>query len=454
MTRSSRQGEPSRQYKGNYVAYGFDNIGKVPELQKRILFTLFMLFIYRIGIHIPTPGIDSVIMAEWFDQQRGTLLGLFDMFAGGGLRSLSIFALGIMPYISASIIVQLLGMIHPTFEQLKKEGAAGRQKLTQYTRYGTVVLCLVQSYFMAFGVEQMAGPAGEPVVLMPGWGFRLTAMITMTTGTCFLMWLGEQITERGIGNGISLIIFAGIVAMLPVAVYNTVRLTRTGELPILALVVLLVFMLAVLAGIVFMETAQRRIPIQYPKQIRGRKVYGGQSTHLPLKINVSGVIPPIFASSIIVFPATIAQFFPDVAFMRAAADAMNPTSLLYNLIFVIAIIFFTYFYTAVVFNPIDVADNLKKHGGYVPGIRPGKATSEYLDRVLSRLTFVGAIYLCVVCVLPMFLIAEANVPFYFGGTSLLIVIGVSLDTMSQIESHLIARQYDGLMKSGKIKGRR
>ena len=436
------------------MAYGFDNIGKVPELQKRLLFTLAMLFVYRIGIHIPTPGIDSAIMMEWFEQQRGTLLGMFDMFAGGGLRSLSIFALGIMPYISASIIVQLLGMVHPTFEQLRKEGAAGRHKLTQYTRYLTVALCLVQSYFMAFGVEQMSGPAGEPVVLFPGWGFRLTAMITMTTGTIFLMWLGEQITERGIGNGISLIIFAGIVANLPVAVYNSVRLTSTGELPILLLLILAVFMVAVVAGIVFMETAQRRIPIQYPKQIRGRRVYGGQSTHLPLKINVSGVIPPIFASSIIVFPATIAQFFPNVAFMKTVADTMNPGGVMYNVIFVIAIVFFTYFYTAVVFNPVDVSDNLKKHGGYVPGIRPGKATAEYLDKVLSRLTLVGAVYLSVVCVLPMLLIARANVPFYFGGTSLLIVIGVSLDTMSQIESHLISRQYDGLLKSGRIKSRR
>jgi preprotein translocase subunit SecY len=435
------------------VAYGFDNIAKVPELQKRILFTLFMLFVYRIGIHIPTPGIDSTIMAEWFDQQRGTLLGMFDMFAGGGLRSLSIFALGVMPYISSSIIVQLLCMIYPPFEQLQKEGAAGKHKLTQYTRYGTVFLCLVQSYFMAFGVEQMS-MGGQSVVLIPGWGFRLTAMITMTTGTCFLMWLGEQITERGIGNGISLIIFAGIVARMPVAVYNTVRLARTGELPILALLFVVALMMVVLAGIVWMETAQRRVPIQYPKQIRGRRVYGGQSTHLPLKINISGVIPPIFASSIIVFPATIAQFFPNVGFMKAVASALGPMGIMYNVIYIVAIIFFTYFYTAVIFNPVDVAENLKKNGGYVPGIRPGKATSEFLDKVLSRLTFVGAIYLSVICVLPMLLISRANVPFYFGGTSLLIVIGVSLDTMSQIESHLISRQYEGLIKTGRIRGRR
>ncbi|MCE5274066.1 MAG: preprotein translocase subunit SecY [Syntrophaceae bacterium] len=435
------------------MGYGIENVTKVPELQKRILFTLFMLFVYRIGIHIPTPGIDSTIMAEWFDQQKGTLLGMFDMFAGGGLRSLSIFALGVMPYISSSIIVQLLCMIYPPFEQLQKEGAAGKHKLTQYTRYGTVFLCLVQSYFMAFGVEQMA-VGGQSVVISPGWGFRVIAMITMTTGTCFLMWLGEQITERGIGNGISLIIFAGIVARMPVAVYNSVRLARTGEMSILLLIFMVAFMLAVVAGIVWMETAQRRVPIQYPKQIRGRKVYGGQSTHMPLKINISGVIPPIFASSIIVFPATIAQFFPHVGFMKAAASALGPNGILYNAIYIIAIVFFTYFYTAVIFNPVDVAENLKKNGGYVPGIRPGKATSEYLDKVLSRLTFVGAIYLCVVCVLPMLLISRANVPFYFGGTSLLIVIGVSLDTMSQIESHLISRQYEGLLKSGRIRGRR
>lgn len=435
------------------MSYGFDNIAKVPELQKRIIFTLLMLLVYRLGIHIPTPGIDSAVMAEWFDQQKGTLLGMFDMFAGGGFRSLSIFALGVMPYISSSIIVQLLCMIYPPFEQLQKEGAAGKHKLTVYTRYGTVFLCLVQSYFMAFGVEQMS-MGGQSVVIIPGWGFRIVAMLTMTTGTCFLMWLGEQITERGIGNGISLIIFAGIVARLPVAVYNSVRLARTGEMSIFILIFVVALMLSVIGGIVFMETAQRRVPIQYPKQIKGRKVYGGQSTHLPLKINISGVIPPIFASSIIVFPATIAQFFPDVGFMKALANALHPRGIAYNAIYILAIVFFTYFYTAVIFNPVDVAENLKKNGGYVPGIRPGKATAEYLDKVLSRLTFIGAIYLCVVCVLPILLTAKANVPFYFGGTSLLIVIGVSLDTMSQIESHLISRQYDGLLKTGRIRGRR
>ncbi len=435
------------------MSYGFDNIAKVPELQKRIIFTLLMLFVYRMGIHIPTPGIDSTIMKEWFDMQQGTLLGMFDMFTGGGFRSLSIFALGVMPYISSSIIVQLLCMIYPPFEQLQKEGAAGKHKLTVYTRYGTVFLCLVQSYFMSFGVEQMS-VAGQSVVITPGWGFRMVAMITMTTGTCFLMWLGEQITERGIGNGISLIIFAGIVARLPVAAFNTWRLATTGELSYFTLILVIALVFAVVAGIVFMETAQRRVPIQYPKQIRGRKVYGGQSTHMPLKINISGVIPPIFASSIIVFPATIAQFFPNVGFMKSAANLLQPSGILYNLIYILAIVFFTYFYTAVIFNPVDVAENLKKNGGYIPGIRPGKSTSEYLDKVLSRLTFIGAIYLSVVCVLPILLTSKANVPFYFGGTSLLIVIGVSLDTMSQIESHLISRQYDGLLKSGRIQGRR
>ncbi|MCU0576644.1 MAG: preprotein translocase subunit SecY [Desulfobacterota bacterium] len=433
--------------------YGFGNITKVPELWNRILFTLAMLLVYRLGIHIPTPGIDSAIMKEWFDQQQGTLLGMFDMFSGGGLRGLSIFALGVMPYISASIIVQLLCMIYPPFEQLQKEGAAGKHKLTVYTRYLTVFLCLIQSYFMAFGVEQMT-VAGQSVVLMPGWAFRFVAMTTMTTGTCFLMWLGEQITERGIGNGISLIIFAGIVARLPLAIFNTFRLARTGEMSIIALILVLLAVGVVVAGIVYFETSQRRVPIQYPKQIRGRKVYGGQSTHLPLKINISGVIPPIFASSIIVFPATIAQFFPDVGVMKTLANAFSPTGIWYNVIYIVAIVFFTYFYTAVIFNPLDVAENLKKNGGYIPGIRPGKATAEYLDRVLSRLTFIGAIYLSVVCVLPMILISWTNAPFYFGGTSLLIVIGVSLDTMSQIESHLISRQYDGLLKSGRIRGRR
>jgi len=438
------------------VAAGFEGLmtGKVPELQKRILFTLAMLLVYRIGIHIPTPGINSAMMQEWFDAQSGTLLGMFDMFSGGGLRTLSIFALGIMPYISASIIVQLLGMVYPPFEALQKEGPAGRHKLTQYTRYLTVVLCVIQGYFMTMGVEQMAGPGGETVAVNPGLAFRLVATITLTTGTCFLMWLGEQITERGIGNGISLIIFAGIVARLPVAIYNTGRLVGTGELNLFVFILVVLLVFGVIAGIVFVETSQRRVPIQYPKQIRGRKVYGGQNTHMPLKINTSGVIPPIFASSLLVFPATIAQFFPDASWMRTVSDIMGRGHILYNVIYVALIVFFTYFYTAVVFNPMDVSENLKKYGGYIPGIRPGKATADYLDKVLSRLTLAGAVYLSAVCVLPQILTSWANVPFYFGGTSLLIVVGVALDTMSQIESHLITRQYEGLLKSGRIKSRR
>ena len=438
------------------MASGFEGLmtGKVPELQKRILFTLAMLLVYRIGIHIPTPGINSAMMQEWFDAQSGTLLGMFDMFSGGGLRTLSIFALGIMPYISASIIVQLLGMVYPPFEALQKEGPAGRHKLTQYTRYLTVVLCVIQGYFMTMGVEQMAGPGGETVAVNPGLAFRLVATITLTTGTCFLMWLGEQITERGIGNGISLIIFAGIVARLPVAIYNTGRLVGTGELNLFVFILVVLLVFGVIAGIVFVETSQRRVPIQYPKQIRGRKVYGGQNTHMPLKINTSGVIPPIFASSLLVFPATIAQFFPDASWMRTVSDIMGRGHILYNVIYVALIVFFTYFYTAVVFNPMDVSENLKKYGGYIPGIRPGKATADYLDKVLSRLTLAGAVYLSAVCVLPQILTSWANVPFYFGGTSLLIVVGVALDTMSQIESHLITRQYEGLLKSGRIKSRR
>jgi preprotein translocase subunit SecY len=437
------------------VASAIENVkGNMSELTRRIVFTLAMLLVYRIGIHIPTPGINVAMMQEWFEAQSGTLLGMFDMFSGGGLRTLSIFALGIMPYISASIIVQLLGMVYPRFEQLQKEGPSGRQKLSQYTKYLTVALCLVQGYFMTMGIESMQGPGGDTVAYNPGFAFRIISTLTLTAGTCFLMWLGEQITERGIGNGISLIIFAGIVARLPQAIINTGRLAWTGELSLFALLLVIIIAVAAIAGIVFMETSQRRIPIQYPKQIRGRRVYGGQNTHLPLKLNTSGVIPPIFASSLIVFPATIAQFFPNVAWMKTFSHILTRGNIIYNLIYVVLIIFFTYFYTAVVFNPIDVSENLKKYGGYIPGIRPGKATSDYLDKVLSRLTLVGALYLSVVCVLPSILTSWANVPFYFGGTSLLIVVGVALDTMSQIESHMISRNYEGLLKMGRIKSRR
>jgi preprotein translocase subunit SecY len=357
-----------------------------------------------------------------------------------------------MPYISASIILQLLTVVIPYLERLQKEGEIGRRKIVQYTRYGTVILSIIQGFGIAMWMEAQRGMDGAPVVLHPGWSFRLLTMITLAAGTSFLMWLGEQITERGIGNGISLIIFAGIVASMPAAVGNTVRLMKTGEMGPIIMLGLVAFMIAVVAFIVYMETAHRRIPVQYAKRIIGRRMYGGQSTHLPLKINTSGVIPPIFASSILMFPATIANFV-NHPWMQAIAHSLSPTKLIYNLLYVGFIIFFCYFYTAVVFNPVDVADNMKKYGGFIPGIRPGRTTADYIDRVLTRITLGGAIYVAGVCVLPTFLIARFNVPFYFGGTALLIVVGVALDTIQQIESHMLTRHYEGLIRGGRIKGR-
>lgn len=429
------------------------NIIKIPELKRRITVTLLLLAVYRVGCYIPTPGIDRVALASFFEQTRGTLLGFFDMFAGGALSQLSVFALGIMPYISASIILQLLTVVIPYLERLQKEGEIGRRKIIQYTRYGTVILSIIQGFGISVGLEGMKGAGGELVVLHPGWSFRLMTVITLTSGTAFLMWLGEQITERGIGNGISLIIFAGIVARLPDAVIGTFSLIRTGEMGAILMLALIVVMVAVVALIVYMETSHRRIPVQYAKRIIGRRMYGGQSTHLPLKINTSGVIPPIFASSIIMFPATIANFV-NHPWMQAIAQSLSPTRIIYNLLYVGFIIFFCYFYTAVVFNPVDVADNMKKYGGYIPGIRPGRTTADYIDRVLTRITLGGALYVSGVCVLPSILIAKFNVPFYFGGTALLIVVGVALDTVQQIESHMLTRHYEGLIKGGRIKGRR
>lgn len=434
-------------------AAAFGSIFKIPELKKRVLFTLGILIVYRIGAHIPTPGINSAALAELFEQARGTILGFFDMFSGGALSRLTIFALGIMPYISASIIIQLMTMVSPYLARLKKEGEAGQKKITQYTRYGTVLLCTVQGSGIAIGLEAMKSPVGTAIVPHPGWSFRLMAIITLTAGTTFLMWLGEQITERGIGNGISLIIFSGIVAGTPAAILQSLDLMGTGELPVLLMLFLLVLMIVVIGAIVFTEGGQRRIPIQYAKRVVGRKMYGGQSTHLPLKVNTSGVIPPIFASSIIMFPATIAQFV-DHPWMQTVSAMLTPGTAGYSVIFIGAIFFFCYFYTAVIFNPVDVADNMKKHGGYVPGIRPGSKTSEYIDQILSRLTFYGGVYLSLVCILPDYLIKYFNIPFYFGGTSLLIVVGVSLDTMQQIESHLVMRSYDGFVKKGRLKSRR
>jgi preprotein translocase subunit SecY len=435
------------------VLTGFQNIGKIPELKRRIIMSLLLLAVYRIGSHIPTPGINNEALAAFFKAAQGTLLGLFDMFSGGALSQLSVFALGIMPYISASIILQLLTVVVPHLERLSKEGDAGRKKITQYTRYGTVVLSIIQGFFISVGLEGMTGPGGEMVVLSPGWGFRIVTVITLTSGTAFIMWLGEQITERGIGNGISLIIFAGIVAGIPNALGNTWRLARTNELSIFAVLLLVVLMVIVVAFIIYVERGQRRITVQYAKRVVGRRMYGGQNTHLPLKVNTSGVIPPIFASSIIMFPATVANFI-NVPWVQSAAAALGPGHWLHDLLYVGFIIFFCYFYTAIVFNPLDVADNMKKHGGFIPGIRPGRTTAEYIDRVLSRITLGGAVYVSVVCVLPTVLIGKFNVPFYFGGTALLIVVGVAMDTVAQIEAHMLTRNYEGFLKKSRLRGRR
>ena len=436
----------------------FGNILKIPELKRRIIISFLLLGVYRIGVHVPTPGINSDALASFFAQARGTLFGLFDMFTGGALERFSVFALGIMPYISASIIMELLTVVVPYIDRLKKEGESGRKKIIQYTRYGTVLLSLIQSFGIAVGLRQMES-GGVPIVTESSWTFIPMTMITLTAGTAFIMWLGEQITERGIGNGISLIIFAGIVARLPRAFGNTVQLIRTGELQIFLMLALIAFMVVVVGFIIFMETGQRRLPVQYAKRIVGRRIYGGQSTHLPLKINTSGVIPPIFASSILMFPLTITQFMPKVwmetyPWLNKIINSLGTGSIIYNVLYIAFIIFFCYFYTAIVFNPDDVAENMKKFGGYIPGIRPGKKTAEHIDRILSRITLGGALYVSAVCVLPTILIQRFNVPFYFGGTALLIVVGVALDTVQQIESHLLTRQYEGLMRKGRLKVRR
>jgi preprotein translocase subunit SecY len=431
----------------------FQNIFKIPELKKKVLFSLAMLAVYRVGCHIPTPGIDAQALAQFFKAAQGTLLGMFDMFSGGALEKLTVFALGIMPYISSSIIFQLLTVVVPAIEKLSKEGDAGRKKIIQYTRYGTVVLSVVQAFGISMGLEAMRGPAGELVVPNPGWSFRLMTVITLTAGTAFIMWLGEQMSEKGIGNGISLIIFAGIVARIPNALGNSFRLIKTGELSLFVLILVLAVMFLVIAAVVFMERGQRRIPIHYAKRVVGLKTVGAQSSHLPLKVNMAGVIPPIFASSIIMFPATVGNFI-NVPWVQAASKQLAPGKLLYEILFVAFIVFFCYFYTAVTFNPVDVADNVKKQGGYVPGIRPGKETSDFLDAVLTKLTFAGAIYISAVCVLPSILIGKFNLPFYFGGTSLLIAVGVGMDTLSQIEAHLITRSYEGFMKGVRIQGRK
>ena len=432
---------------------GADNLARSPELRTKLLWTLGLLCAYRIGVHIPVPGVDGGALAHFFESVAGTLFGLFDMFSGGGLRNVSVFALGIMPYISASIILQLLQVVSPELKRMaKEEGAAGRRKIAQYTRYSTVLITIIQGFGIAVGLETMYSPGGVPVVLEPGWTFRIMTMLTLTAGTVLIMWLGEQITEKGIGNGISLIIFSGIVVGIPGALVKSFQLIKLGDMSLFIALALVILMVAVLIGVVFMERAQRRIPIQYAKRQVGRKMYGGQSTHLPLRVNTAGVIPPIFASSLLLFPATMANF--DIAdWLKTAASWFTPSSILYNVIFIALIFFFCFFYTAIIFDPKDVAENLKKAGGFIPGIRPGEKTQEYLDAVLSRLTLWGGVYISVISVLPMLLIAEFNVPFYFGGTSILILVGVAMDFMSQIESHLISRQYEGLMGKTRIKGR-
>lgn len=432
---------------------GLQNIARVPELKRRLFVTALLLVVYRIGIYIPTPGIDNAALSSLFQSQSGTLFGLIDMFSGGALSRFSIFTLGIMPYISSSIILQLLTVVIPQLEKLSKEGELGRRKITQYTRYGTIVLSIIQGFGIAVGLEGVGAGQGASVVYQPGWGFRLLTIITLTSGTAFLMWLGEQITERGIGNGISLIIFAGIVARFPSGLVRTVQLVRTGEMGLFTALFLLALMVGVVGVIIYFERAHRRIPVQYARRIVGRRVYGGQSTHLPLKVNTAGVIPPIFASSILLFPATIANFIKHPV-TKAISGALTPGSFAYEILYVIFIIFFCYFYTAVSFNPVDVADNMRKYGGFIPGIRPGKKTAEYIDRILTRITLGGALYVAAICVLPSILIARFNVPFYFGGTGLLIVVGVAMDTLQQIETHLITRHYEGFLKKGQIKGRR
>ena len=433
----------------------FGAFSKATELKQRIWFTLLALIVYRLGTYIPIPGMDAAVLEEIFSQQAGGLLGMFDMFSGGALGRMTIFALNIMPYISASIIMQLMTAVSPKLEALKKEGEQGRKKINQYTRYGTVLLAAVQAYGLAVGVEGMRGASGSAVI-DPGMFFRVSTVITIVGGTMFLMWLGEQITSRGIGNGISLIIFAGIVANLPSALASLFELSRTGAMSAGFIVLLLLVAVATVAAIVFMERAQRRIIVQYPKRQQGNKMYGGESSHLPLKLNTAGVIPPIFASSLLLMPVTVANFggSSDSEWLNLVSAYLGHGQPLYLALYLGMIVFFCFFYTAIVFNPEETADNLKRYGGFVPGIRPGKNTANYLDYVLTRLTVLGAGYLAAVCLLPEILISQYAVPFYFGGTSLLIVVNVTMDTVAQIQSHLLAHQYEGLIKKSKLKGRR
>ncbi len=431
------------------------SIPKIPELNKKLLFTAFMLVCYRLGVFVPIPGIDPEQISRLFEQTSGTIFDILNMFSGGALEQASIFALGVMPYITSSIIMSLLVKAFPTLEAMQKEGEAGRRKINQYSRYGTILICLVQGFMLAITLESGGfGEAGigSSIATDPGWGFRLTTVITLTAGAMLVMWIGEQITEHGIGNGISLIIAVSILSGIPGGFWNMVRLIRTDELTVLGLIIIFIFLLFIIGLIVFVERSYRKIPVQYPRRVIGRKVYGGQTSHLPLKTNPAGVIPPIFASSLLIFPATILAFI-DIPVLRNISEAMFSNIIFYNLIFAGLIIFFAYFYTAIIYDPDDLAENLRKNGGNIPGIRPGKKTSEYIGVILGRITFIGAIYVAAVCVLPAFLEREPfNLPFYFGGTSLLIVVGVTLDFLQQIESFLITHSYEGFVKKKGMKG--
>ena len=453
------------------------NIFAIPDLRKRLMFTFGLLAVYRIGCHIPTPGVDPIALLEFMTSMQSTFLGFVNTFTGGSLERVAVFALGIMPYITSSIILQLLTVVWPYLEKLSKEGELGRKKITQYTRYGTVLVSIIQSTGIALFLEKTTTPGGAALVPSPGWAFRLLTILTLTTGCAFIMWLGEQISERGIGNGISLIIFSGIVVGLPRAVATTIAGIRSNELSIIGILILIAFMVLVVAFIVYMERAQRRIPVQYAKRMVGRKVYGGQSTYLPLRVNTAGVIPVIFASSLMALPATAAQMF-QAPWLQKIADQLAWGQPLHYLLYVVGIIFFSYFYISIIFNPSDLAENMRKYGSFIPGIRSGKKTAEYIDRILTRISLVGAAYLALVAILPDFLlngIKMQNLPFigpaidpylpkfitegmgiqfYFGGTSLLIVVGVAMDFLQQVESQLVMRNYDGFLKRGRIKGRR
>ena len=461
------------------LADSLKNIFAVSDLRKRVLFTLGLLAIYRVGGHIPTPGVNAQALALMADQAKNTMFGLYDMFSGNNLSQMTIFALGIMPYISASIILQLLTVVWPYLERLSKEGELGRRKITQYTRYGTILLAVIQAFGIALFLEHQTNIAGGlPLVYSSGWGFRLMTVVTLTTGTAFIMWLGEQITERGVGNGMSLIIFAGIVVNFPAAVLQTVEQMRLGQLGIVQVLILVVLMVCVVGAIIFVERGHRRVTVQYAKRVVGRRMYGGSSTHIPLKVNTGGVIPVIFASSILAFPLTLKGLVPQGSIFQRAIDQVDYGMPLHNLLYLVGIIFFCYFYTAIIFNPDDVAENMRKYGGFIPGIRPGKRTAEYIDTILTRITLVGAVYLALVALLPQFLISGfkvapipfigetldrytpqfitqgLGVTFFFGGTSLLIIVGVAMDTVQQVESQLIMRHYDGFMKKTRIRGRR